>query len=317
MPRYTSSSRSKSYNSRSSSGKKRTSSKKSAQRQQVQSLSPETKKDIVGGLLAILGIVSVLGFFSSDQGVFLGWFSHVMKLIGGWGGIFIPLALLAVGLWLLFRNVEKFPRLSAGRTTGILLIYVNLVTWFHFVTLGTQTTASLGQGGGYLGYFFDKALENTLGRAGAGVFLVAWSVIALTFIIDLPLPEIAHRLEKGFSRSDKSATIPAASQPRLQTKHPQKALSYEERTELPDGFNPINLYGGGEKPQIVVTPRQRVRETAPTSAAAKPAAQPFIPEKINDNAPAATTVRPQKGLGAASVEAILTRHTGDHPDAPR
>jgi S-DNA-T family DNA segregation ATPase FtsK/SpoIIIE len=271
----------------------------------VQSLSPETKKDIVGGLLAILGVVSVLGFFSEDQGIFLGWFSHVMKLIGGWGGIFIPLALLAIGLWLLFRNVEKFPRLSAGRTTGILLIYVNLVSWFHFVIMGSQTTASLGQGGGYLGYFFDRALENTLGRAGAGVFLVAWAIIALIFIIDLPLPEIARRIEKGFSRSEKSAAVPAASQPRLQTKHPQKVLSYEERTELPDGFNPINLHGEAEKPQIVVTPRQRVRESAATPAASKPAAQPSIPEKINDNAPAATTVRPQKAWVLPSVEAIL------------
>ena len=309
MPRYTSSRNSKSSNSRSSSGSRRTGSKKTAPRQQAQPLSPEVKKDIVGGLLAVLGIVSVLSYFSTEQGTFTAWFSTLMKWIAGWGGIFLPIAVMAIGLTLLFRNVEKFPRISTGRGIGIFLFFLNLITWFHFSIKGDYIAASQGRGGGYVGGALYQVLLSTLGRAGAGVFLFAWTVIALMFILDLPIPEMVRRVEKGFSKQPRSAPQPVVSQTKLPIRQSVKAPSYEERFELPEGFNPIDLNGERDKPQIVVTPRKRTQEPARQTTTQQPARAPSTPAFIPDNkpvgAPVTTTARPQKPWTLPSVEAVL------------
>lgn len=313
MTRYAPSHSSKPRNSRTSSKGRGTSSKKSAPGKPVQHLSPEAKKDIVGGLLAVLGVVCVLSFFTPEQGSFTGWFSNVMKGIAGWGGFFIPLALLAIGLWMLFRNVQKFPRVSVGRGTGIVLLFLNLITWFHFVIKGDYTTASLGQGGGYLGAFFYQILLNTLGRPGTGVFLVATLVIALIFVLDLPIAEIVNRVEKRVEQKKAAAPLTARQEKLPIRQSSSKAPAYEDRYDLPDGFNPINLHSEGEKPQIVVTPRKRTSEPAlrqepvrnSTSASSKPSAPAFIPDAKPDIAPIGTVVRPQKPWTLPSVEAIL------------
>jgi S-DNA-T family DNA segregation ATPase FtsK/SpoIIIE len=157
-------------------------------------------------------------------------------------------------------------------------------------------------------------LFNTLGRAGTGVFLVAWMIIALIFILDLPIPEIVDRIDKRASQKKMTSPV-SVKQEKLPIRQSGKAPSFDERYELPEGFNPINLHNGGEKPQIVVTPRNRVDETparqgssrSSTSAgtSSKPSTAPFIPEAKPDIAPIGTVVRQQKPWVMPSVEAIL------------
>jgi len=53
-------------------------------RQPIERLSPEVKKDIVGGLLVAVGLVSLLGFITGENGFISGWFSHMLKLVAGW-----------------------------------------------------------------------------------------------------------------------------------------------------------------------------------------------------------------------------------------
>jgi DNA segregation ATPase FtsK/SpoIIIE and related proteins len=301
---------SKSRNSRSTASKKRSSSKKAAARQEVH-LSPEVKMDIVGGLLIAIGLVSLLGFLTGENGFISGWFSHMLKLLAGWGGAVLPLVILACGLWMLFRNVEQFPRLSSGRGFGVALLYLNLLTWFHFSLGGGYATAQSGIGGGYLGAFFTQLLTGALGNAGTAVFLVAWSLVAVLFIVDLPLPELSRRIASLFDKPQpvqrtaavKVTPTPAAAPVAIVKKQPV----WSEPQELPDGFNPLNLQNEDEAPAVVVTPHRRV---AATETAAQPTAAPQI--VVNKKAPSepaieapVALVKPNKPWPMPAIDAIL------------
>lgn len=308
MPGYTNSRSSKAKKSRPAASNRRSSSKKSKTPQQAVHLSPEVKKDIVGGLLAVVGVTSLLSYFSTSQGTLTTWFSTLLKHIAGWGGVVIPLAILASGLWLLFRNVEKFPRLSAGRTIGIILIYLNLLAWFHFFEGQGYKGAALGQGGGYVGAFFSQMLINGLGSAGTVVFLIAWLIIALVFILDLSIPELANRVTKLFSQPAHSAKpLPAARIKPSVVNQPRIITSFEDHEELPEGFSPIN-FSNKESTSIVVTPRKRSVDAEPGSPSVKNGSISPVtkPESGVSKEPVVTiAAKPQKPWPMPSVEAIL------------
>ena len=304
MPGYISSRSSKSGKSRSGTSSRRANGKKSAARKPVQHLSPEVKKDFIGGLLAVAGVVSLLSYFSIDKGTLTGWFSKMLNQLAGWGGVVLPLVLLAVGLCLLFRNVERFPRLSPGRTTGIILFYLNLLTWFHFFAGGGYASASLGSGGGYLGAFFSQTLVGGLGQAGTAVFLVAWSLIALIFVLDVSIPELAKGIAKLFSRSERVKQNPLP-QMRQMPARSQKTIAWSEPQELPDGFNVLHLHDEPEEQAAPFSPRRRPTETAfPRSSALAPAAGTDTKNAVLD-LPESTPTKPQKPWPMPSVEAIL------------
>ncbi len=144
-----------------------------------------------------------------------GWFSHVMKLIGGWGGSsLITLALLAVGLWGSSQCREVPPPFAGPTRVSSDLCHPSPgSTSLPWNPDHRQPWA----GRRLAGYFFDKALEKTLAvpaRVSSGL---PGPSFALTFIIDLPLPDIAHAWKKAFPLR-LIRNIPPPANP-AQTKH--------------------------------------------------------------------------------------------------
>ena len=164
------------------------------------SLSPERKLDVVGILLALVGLLTLLSLFSSQRGELTGGWVHFLYLLAGYGAFLLPLALIAIGLWLVFRNLERLPLFSAVRLTGIILMVVNLMTLLHMVLGGGWTLATEGSGGGYIGALFERLLVVGMGQAGALVVLAAWFLISLVFIMDISIPELFHWLQPLLAR---------------------------------------------------------------------------------------------------------------------
>ena len=309
MPR-TPSRSSKSRTSRSGSGNRRpTSSKKTAARKPVERLSPEVKKDILGGILAVIGVISLLGFLTGESGMISGWFSHILKQIAGWGGVVLPLGFLACGLWLLFRNVERFPRLSTGRGVGIVLLFLDLITWFHFSLGGDYALAGQGVGGGYVGAFFSQLLTGSFGRPGTIVFLTAWGLIAILFLVDLSLPELADKVSSLFNRPSSprpAAVKPAQTQTVAARPQPAKEAQWREPVDLPQGFNPLNLQGEAERSSVILTPRRHPPE--PAAERVQPALTPVVasePKKVTHELVPVPQPKPSKPWPMPAVDAIL------------
>ena len=154
------------------------------------------------------------------------------------------------------RKFDKLPRISGGRSAGVILIYFNLLGWFHVFNKGGLEAAQAGKGGGLIGAGIDSLLKNSLGNAGEIVFLVAWFLIALIFIIDISLPELVARIGMLFQRKPQPSFAMAKQQPL-----PRVRNYYEPTTdsELPDGFNPLDL--DEEEGESLITPPRREKYT--------------------------------------------------------
>lgn len=241
------------------------------------SISNDRKLDILGVILALIGFLTLLSLLSSENGTLTGLWISTLTKIAGWGTVVLPVAFIVLGLWLVMRNVETLPLLSAERVFGFVLLYLNLLAWLHFFAGGTWELAQQGVGGGYVGAFFQITLVTALGEAGGVILMAAWMIIALVFSFDLSLPEIAKTISQAFD-SLKNLFTKQAEEPysagHQTTKH-NKGGHDLAPGELPSDFRP--LPGPGSPAQA--EPR-RARSTLAERASAASKAEPAVEPKV-------------------------------------
>jgi len=260
-------------------------------------VSPERKMDIIGVLMAAAGLLMLLSFFSTEKGLVTTWISTALRQLAGWGAVVISAALLLTGLWLLFRHAERFPRISAGRITGIALLYLNLLGWFGYAVPGFDA-AKAGSAGGYIGGGIYWLLSQALGRAGSWFALAAGTLIAVVFIVDLSVPEIASRIGALFGKLLKPA-------PRPQLKNSDSAAhkaKVPSAAPLPEGFAPIDYSSASTIDRAAAGLRRHGAEQAPRSSASA-----HVPQGVKDTSPAPVLAArvPEKPWTLPPVDAIL------------
>jgi len=180
-------------------------------------LSPERKLDVLGVILALVGLVTLLSLLSSSQGSFTGAWLELLLSCAGWGTFVLPIGLLLIGLWLVLRNVDRLPRISAERLVGAILLYLNLLGWVHLLYGGGWDLAAAGQGGGYLGALVERLLTGALGVAGSIVVLVGWFLVALTMTLDISIPDLFRLFRPLVNKLDNARKSPAKP---VHTAHP-------------------------------------------------------------------------------------------------
>lgn len=217
-------------------------------------LTLDQRLNFIGAVIVLAGVLTLVALFSKNNGPLTGWIAQTTARIAGWGGVIIPVVLIIGGGTLLLRHYEKLPRISYWRLSGVVLLYLNLLAWFHFIAGGGYDTARAGKGGGFLGAFVDRGLANTLGGAGEAVFLVAWTLIAVLFFLNLPLAEIANRISEILVKLKK----PKEENPRQSafkfTKAKPIRIKRETAADLPDGYNPLTLEERNSTDPAVLTP---------------------------------------------------------------
>ena len=96
-------------------------------------LTDERKLDVVGLVMVLVGLATALVLFSAQKsdltGTVLTYFSQAI----GWGIYILPIGLIVMGFWLIFRRIEKLPRLSLERATGLVLLFLWLLTVLHSI----------------------------------------------------------------------------------------------------------------------------------------------------------------------------------------
>ena len=256
-------------------------------------LSSERKKDILGALLLILGVVSLLGLLGKTRGGITGWIVLVLGWIAGYGAILFPAMLILIGLWYLLRNEHRIPMVSAERLLGIIFLYINILTWIHFFSGGSEEIAQNGGGGGYLGFFFWVIFSSssTLGEMGAIVVLITWLLIALAFTFDLSIPDLIRGITRkaantGGAIVEKTADIRQTIAGSKEQKK-QPAVVFDGTNAQPQGFMPIEKAGIGKRIGREVSNKQTSVSRSSESADKRPmldAAQP-IRNRLNWSLP--------------------------------
>ena len=152
----------------------------------------ERKLDIIGGLLVLVGIFSGLALMSRGSD-FAAWWAGVLKWLVGWGVIIIPLGLIAAGMFLILRRIEKLPHLPFEQISGIVLLYLDLLALMHFMGGGLDNPyllAEQGRGGGFIGGSIMNFLVETLGGFGAFLVMLAALLVGLILAFDVSLAQI-------------------------------------------------------------------------------------------------------------------------------
>jgi len=173
-------------------------------------LSVDRRLDIVGIVLALVGILTLLSLVSAARGAFTGGLIRILGQVFGWGLYILPVGLIVIGVWLVLRNLESIPAISIERMTGVVLLYIWLLTAMHAIIAAPELAeqAALDKaGGGYIGSVFERMLWLGLGSWGAIVAMFAWLLIALTMTLDIPIREmfkwlgpLVGRLRQEFAR---------------------------------------------------------------------------------------------------------------------
>jgi S-DNA-T family DNA segregation ATPase FtsK/SpoIIIE len=160
-------------------------------------MSLDRKLDIIGIILVFTGLLTALSLFSANNSdiPFLSAWLTFNRQLAGWGVFGLPLAFLGIGLWLVLRKFgDKLPRLEAERLVGLVLLYLALLTTFHFYAAADKATifdtVTTGRGGGVVGAAILWGLLTTLGTPGSAVLLVAWWIIAVVLTAGLSVPEM-------------------------------------------------------------------------------------------------------------------------------
>jgi S-DNA-T family DNA segregation ATPase FtsK/SpoIIIE len=177
-------------------------------------LSAERKLDLVGILLAFIGIVILLGLISANRSALIGGIIFFLSQIFGWGVYFLPLGLLVYGVWLVFRKIERIPPLSVERAAGGALLFLWLLTVLHALVAPAESSESValtGAGGGYLGSLFQRLLWFGLGGWGAAIALLAWLIIGLSMVSDTSVQDLFRLFGPLISRVRAWLNKPVAS----------------------------------------------------------------------------------------------------------
>ena len=155
----------------------------------------DRKLDIIGVILAMVGLLTLLSLLSSTNSSFIGAWVTAVKKIFGWGVFILPIVLIGLGLWLILRHFDRIPSFSVERVAGFILIFLNLLAFLHIFTIGEARVPNLlpavnGEGGGYLGGAALTLLYTGLGWGGALIALLAWLLIGLALVLDLSVMEM-------------------------------------------------------------------------------------------------------------------------------
>ncbi|HJS28197.1 MAG TPA: DNA translocase FtsK [Anaerolineales bacterium] len=158
-------------------------------------LSLDRKLDILGLALAGAGLLSLLSLISANRSPMTGTLLNILRQSVGWGVYILPVALLALGIWLILRHFERIPQVSVERIAGLSILFLGLLTALHFLALGDDASqaypiAQSGGGGGYIGAFLSLGLGGALGSLGAAVALAALVIIGVAMALDLTVAEL-------------------------------------------------------------------------------------------------------------------------------
>ena len=148
--------------------------------------------------LALLGCAAVTGLSLASvtrDPLTEGWILLLRRFFG-WGVYAIPVALGAVGFWLLLQSLGREPGFQWGRTLGATLLSVACVTAIHLLSFpdDAQQLAAEGGGGGYVGWFVSQALTVSVGSIGAYVTLAAMGIVGAIMLFGVSIVQMGAYL---------------------------------------------------------------------------------------------------------------------------
>lgn len=153
---------------------------------------------VIAVLLILLAILSFVSFFAQAASV-SPLFQDILNRSFGWGSILIPFILGVAGLWLLGRGF-RFARFNT--LLGLVLLLIAFSGLAHLLFLRDDNAAdlaSVGQGGGLLGFKVAGLFSKYFTGIGAFFIFLCGLIISLLVIFNASLNSTINILGVVFS----------------------------------------------------------------------------------------------------------------------
>lgn len=137
-------------------------------------------QDLIGVLLisfAVITGMSILGLTSGSLAAkWTGWIQSGF----GWGSYVLILLVAYIGILILFRRIEQFPKLNFKRIIWLEIALFSLLGTFSAFSGFSVDRAHLGQDGGVIGWGLARMLQNSFGNLPSTILLFILCAISLT-----------------------------------------------------------------------------------------------------------------------------------------
>ena len=145
-------------------------------------LSPYAKKAVTGIILLVVALIALLSF-ADMAGPFGEGLQNIFIMLFGWLGYIMPIALIALGVYLVWPQWVTLERL---RVIGVALALLGLLGLLHIWGVPDDDmlqAAYDGRGGGFIGFMLSFPLSQALSQVAAAlIFLGAFFIgLILTF----------------------------------------------------------------------------------------------------------------------------------------
>lgn len=183
-------------------GKRKGTTKKQArttQKKRSEPLSPSVSKEIVGLAIMGIGLLIVIGIFSTKSGLFGQFLRQIFVGLFGIGGYLLPIGAIVLGI---FYMQGRFDRIYRGLTYGGSFIGM-LMVYLHLLSYGDDMTRSLGSlvyldeaawhNGGYLGAVIGYGMLKVVGIYGSYILLVVLLGIWILLVTQFPVFSWLHQ----------------------------------------------------------------------------------------------------------------------------
>ena len=153
-------------------------------------LKSESFQSTVGIILLVFSVLAILSFFGQAAG-FGSFLQDTLNKLFGWGSFLFPIITAILGVVLLHLRI-KIPFVELRTFYGLAVFTLALLGFFHFFISPNRAyfeAASLGQGGGLVGYYFQLALRKVFSTVGAFLILSSIAVVGLLVTLNISLDE--------------------------------------------------------------------------------------------------------------------------------
>lgn len=154
-------------------------------------LNDDTRHGITAVILFVVAGLSLLSFLDL-AGPFGRQLDALEGALLGWARYVVPVPLLVIGM-LLFRNKKEY--LRTATYLGMLLLALGMTGLLHlfYSADSSLSEATLGHGGGYLGYGLAMPLTKVAGTVAAFLILAALGIIGLLVTFNTSLNRMRMR----------------------------------------------------------------------------------------------------------------------------
>lgn len=189
-------------------------------------------QDLVGIVIISTAVITALNVFGLTSGTIANIWTDWIVNGFGWGTYILITLVAYIGLLILFRRIEQFPRLNLKRIISLELSLFSLLALFSAAFGFSVDRAHMGMDGGVIGWGLARIFQSFLGRVLAIVLLTFLWLFSTLSGLGFMRP-LANRLDRYFGRVLQTARGEAAAQD-----FPGEMDSGEEMPAAPEGEYP-------------------------------------------------------------------------------